>query len=114
MAENPIITIALRGELTSDTLRPQLALAEEQMEAVGGQVSLLFDCSSMTGYAPDARSEFVHWNQEHKEKVGAVAIVTDRSLWRMVISAMALASRQDMRAFEEVPEARTWLSKARR
>ena len=38
-----------------------------------------------------------------------IAIVVHKPVWRMVISAMGIASRRDMRAFDTMDGAKKWL-----
>ena len=64
----------------------------------------------MSGYDPAARELFVEWNGRWRSSIQRVAIVTERRLWTMVITAMGLASRQSMRAFAQPSDASTWLA----
>lgn len=64
----------------------------------------------MTGYDAEARQLFVEWNARHRARVTAVAIVTHKILWHVVIAAMALASGQRMRAADTPQAARRWLA----
>lgn len=77
--------------------------------APAGRCALLFDATEMTGYDSDTRSRFVEFNRRAREQLCRVAVVTDNALWRMVVSAMAVASGQQMRGFASAPEARSWL-----
>ncbi len=97
--------VVLRGRLTPFGLLD--ALSELSLE--GDLGALIFDCREMTDYEPEARELFVRWHRTHRGRIGAVAIVTDRPLWHLVISAMALASGQTMKAFSDLEDARRWV-----
>ena len=96
-------TIVLTGHLTVEALARALATVDARESSV-----LLVDAAGMTGYDNAARDRFVAWNAEARDRIKAVAIVTDRALWRVVITAMSLASRQRMQAFATRPEAEAW------
>ena len=63
----------------------------------------------MEGYDLAARTAFVEWNKAARDHVGQVAVVTDNSLWRMVVSSMGLATGQSMKAFDSVELATAWI-----
>lgn len=98
-----IETISLRGHLTATVLTTALASVAPSATA------LIVDASEMTDYDAGAREVFVAWNERNRGRIAGVAVVTRKPLWRMVISAMGVASRQKMKAFETVEPARTWL-----
>jgi hypothetical protein len=102
-----LVRVELSGHLTEDALRA--ALADSLRSAASASVALLFDCSAMTGYELSARNAFVEWHRAHRDRVRGVAIVTTRTLWHMVIAAMAFASGQVMKPFETVDQAERWL-----
>ena len=103
-----IVRITLRGHLTRISLQEELSRAENQPRL--DDVGLLVDCQAMSDYDADARALFVTWNARMRDRVRGVAIVTDRVLWSVVISAMALASGQRMRAFSTTEAAEQWLT----
>lgn len=105
-----MIVVRLQGHLTEAGLRSALATATAGAVA---PFPVLVDCLEMTSYDVAARHAFVEWNQAHKERVTSVAVVTDRSMWKIVVSAMAIASGQSMRAFDSRDRARAWLAEAR-
>ncbi len=100
-------TITLSGYLTRVDLAKALAASELSLQQ--GRQRLLIDARRMLDYASEARSYFVDWNRRNKSRIEGVAVVTDKALWHMVVSAMALASRQKLRAFWDVPSANSWL-----
>ncbi len=71
---------------------------------------LLVDCLGMVDYTPEARQLFIDWNRAHKRDIGAVAVVTQKTLWHLVVSAMALASGQRMKPFYDLDAALWWLA----
>ena len=101
-----MIIVRLQGHLTEPELRSALASATKDAPE---RFPVLVDCVEMTSYELEARHAFVEWNREHKGRVAQVAVVTDKSLWKMVVSAMAIASGQSMRAFGARADAEAWL-----
>ncbi len=101
-------TLVLRDHLTAESLRAALADAERELATHDEKAALLVDVTAMTGYESEARTLFVAWNDAHRDRVVAVAIVTTNSLWVMVIAAMSLASQQKMKSFSTFPLAASW------
>ncbi len=99
--------VLLQGHLTEPTLALTLGAAATQLDV--GTCAMMIDCLAMEGYDPDARRAFVEWHKRHKAHVSAVAIVTDKASWRLVISTMALASGQRMKPFTDRAAAENWL-----
>jgi len=103
-----VLQIDLVDHLTARALGAALAPVDEWLRTDVRSLALVIDCRRMKGYEGDARALFVQWNKANRPRIERVAIVTDNALYRMVISAMALASQQDMRAFGDVAGARAW------
>lgn len=103
-AEGPVLLVRLEGHLTTEVLEGALPQTDWDDRAV-----MIVDCSTMTGYDGAARSEFVRWHRAHRERIAAVAVVTEKPLWHLVVSAMSLASGQQMRAFDDLRSARSWV-----
>lgn len=103
------VVVQLDGHLTEGELRSALTSASATLAKAPTGANLLVDCHSMTGYDAAARQFFVDWNSRYKSKVNSVAIVTEKTLWHVVVSAMALASGQRMKAFDSRVEAMGWL-----
>ena len=100
--------VELHGHLSVPQLETKLGgLTESELEGS----CVLVDCLSMTGYDRDARAWFTEWNRQRRELMSGVAVVTDRPAWRMVISAMSLASRQHIRAFDSSRSAARWIDR---
>lgn len=104
LAPQEVPTVTLEGHLEAGWLKDTL----ESLQLPSG-MGLLVDCSRMTSYEREARTFFVDWHREHRKVISAVAIVTNNMLYRMIISTMALASGQTMRAFDDTGAARHWL-----
>lgn len=98
----------MSSHLTADALVVEFAALDDVLNAGGECLYLVVDSLAMTGYDPEARDLFVRWHAEHRAHMRGVGVVTDRMLWRMVVGAMALASRQTMRTFSGVQEALEW------
>lgn len=101
-----IATVQLRGHLTVLAVEAALSAVDATATAV------LVDALAMTDYDAEARAAFVAWNDRVRERITRVAVVIDKPLWRMVISAMGVAARQKMKAFDTVDAARAWLTGA--
>lgn len=106
--ELPQLTVTLRGHLTADALRAELTRVEPTMKSE--RTGLIVDARQMTSYDDAARDLFVDWNSRNRSRIARVAIVTDKLLWRMVISAMGLAARQEMKSFAAYSDALVWAS----
>jgi hypothetical protein len=105
-AGSPIVTVTFVGHLSRDVLDAELGSAKRNIGAGAGMV---VDCLAMSDYDAEARDHFVKWHREHRDRLRGVAVVTEKRLWHMIVSAMALASGQRMKAFDTVDEARAWL-----
>ena len=93
--------------------RAQLDAALAQLETAIERepaFQVVFDCTRMTGYTADARGHFVDWHRAHRARLGRVAIVTDNTLWHMVVATMSLASGRAMKCFQTVESAQTWVA----
>ncbi len=99
-----IATVSLQGHLTKPMLETALSAVEASATA------LLVDATDMTDSDAGAREAFVSWNDRMRGRVGRVAIVTGKPMWRMVITAMGMASRQKMKSFDTISAALAWLA----
>jgi len=97
-----VATVELTGHLTQEQLETALASVAKDATAV------VLDCRPMSSYDFSARKAFVEWSGRHRARIRRVAILTDNPLWPVVISAMALASKQNMRAFRTPEDAKHW------
>ncbi|HEY2408553.1 MAG TPA: STAS/SEC14 domain-containing protein [Polyangiaceae bacterium] len=107
----PIVTVELEAHLSEQGLKATLATAEASIRKYAEPVGLLVDCRKMESYDAAARAHFVEWNSGMRKRIARLAVVTERQLWHMVVSGMALASRQTMKPFSEIVPARDWLER---
>ena len=109
-----ICELKLKDHLTKEDLENYLqpiSLTIKNLPSTT-KISLLVDASTMNTYDVEARAYFVDWNTQYRAQIQAVAIVTPKLLWHMVVAAMAIASRQTMKAFSQLEEAHKWLKKS--
>lgn len=104
-----IVEVTLQGNLSKLMLAKALDAADATLSASQERLPLLVDCSSMTGYDTEARDYFVSWNKVARTRVRRLAVVTQRTMWHLVVSGMALASGQAMKAFDDRASALRWL-----
>lgn len=101
--------LLLDGTLTNSTLQRVFAEIQPALDASVDKVAILVNCLNMSNYELAARSSFVTWNARNRAKIDRVAVVTTKTVWHVVVSAMALASGQKMRAFHTLTQAEQWL-----
>jgi hypothetical protein len=104
------IQLLLRGHLSESALVAELDRADHELLGVTNRPVLVVNCLTMTGYDSAARSMFVSWNSRQKRKFLCVVVITENKLWHMVVSSMALASGQKMKAFNTLALAAPWIS----
>ncbi|MGE0784078.1 MAG: STAS/SEC14 domain-containing protein [Sandaracinaceae bacterium] len=104
------VTLRLSGHLTREALEAELVDVVPALEESACEV--LVDCHTMTGYDSEARAAFVEFLRAHRSNMRRIAVVTDKTLWHMVVSTMALASGVAMRAFSDAESAQHWLRSA--
>ena len=102
-----LVDVVLTGHLNVIQVESSLGRAEPQLGS--GGVGLVIDCTHMTGYERDARAAFVTWFRAHRESLSRTAIVTDNTMYKMVVSTMSLATGHPMRVFATRDEAEGWL-----
>ena len=103
------IEVELCGHLTLDQLHSKLVAAEAAVARLSPKPHLIVDCRAMDGYDVAARTFFVEWNAKMRDRLGKLAVLTERQMWHLVVSGMALASRRQMRAFSTREDALAWL-----
>jgi hypothetical protein len=74
------------------------------------RADVVVDCSAMESYDVDARAAFVDWNSRMRSRVAHLAVLTTKPMWHLVVSGMALASRQKMKAFVHRTDALAWFA----
>lgn len=105
-----LLSIRLVEHLTEASLSAALLPVTQRLEQSASKAGLVVDCLQMSGYDATARSLFVEWNRAHRDRLHAIGIVTRNLMWHVVISSMALASGQKMKAFGSVHDAEVWLA----
>lgn len=108
-ALRPYVEVVLAGQLTARALEKRLNQASASL-ASGTARGVLVDCLAMSGYDHDARESFVLWNRREKSRIARLAVVTDRAMWHLVVSGMALASGGKLKAFNQRLPAIDWLA----
>jgi hypothetical protein len=107
-AEIQLARVVFDGHLGVDQVRSKLAGVVADTRA-SARVGVLVDCKAMTDYDLDARSAFVEWHATMRARLAGVAIVTENPFWHMVIRAMSLAARIEMRPFSTTEAGEHWL-----
>lgn len=95
--------VPLSGHLTAAALQTALDALPRDTRRV------LIDAREMTGYDREARDLLVGWAAENGWRLEKVGVLTTNPFWRLVVTGMAAASRQNMKAFATRDEADTWL-----
>jgi len=103
-----VVKLTLDAHLSRHALEGALAPVTRELEGTAKPAALVVDCLAMQSYDSDARTRFVEWNAGQRAVVKRVAIVTDKTAWRMVIATMALISKQEMRPFTSKNDAEQW------
>lgn len=103
-----VLEVIIVGQLTRVSMANLLAPVSAAIRRSTDRCAVLVDCLGMTGYDLDARKIFVDWNAEHRKRIDRVAIITDKQLWQLVVTAMALASGQRMQPFSTRNAGREW------
>lgn len=101
------VTLPLSGHLSRESLDAAIGQIEDQL-SMFDPCHLVVDALEMTGYTGEARQRFVDFAREHGDALGRISILTTKPLWRVVISAMSLASGKTMRPYashEELAQA---------
>ncbi|MFK7984842.1 MAG: STAS/SEC14 domain-containing protein [Sandaracinaceae bacterium] len=105
MRSDDVVVVAFESQLTGAAVESGLRGVFRDGRA---QARVVVDCRAMTGYSTEARERFVAWFRGHRHAIPRTAVVTDNTLWHMVVRAMALASQQEMRPFADLQEAKAW------
>lgn len=105
----PVLTAKIVGHLDKQNLSGALGPLDAQLAGVGPEgAAVLFDISGMTSYDGEARTAYIQWQTLQRDRLQRIAVVTQRTLWHMVIAAIGLASKVSVKTFSTVAEARRW------
>jgi hypothetical protein len=95
-------------------LRMPEALTEESLEAiltassgVASAHTVIVDALAMRRYTGEARARFVRFARSLPPGT-RLGVVTGNAMWRIVISAMALAAAREIRVFPDRAAAQAW------
>lgn len=94
----PLVEITLVDHLTRDSLLATVDTIGDDLKKAQ-PVHLVVDALAMTSYTSEARETFVQFARRQSDRIARFSILTDRALWRVVISAMSLASGVPMKAY---------------
>jgi SpoIIAA-like len=103
-----VFTIDIVGHLTTEMLGDELERVGSGLRVTSTPSAVLFDVLQMTSYDPPIRDLYITWHGKNRDRIGRVAVVTDKSLWRMIVSKVGLAVRAQVRTFSERRMAEEW------
>lgn len=103
----------LEGKFTVEQGTALFRACEAAM-AADERIHIVLDCRTMVSYTAEARGAFVDWMLAHRDRLYRVAIVTEKTVWHMVVSTMAIAARIPMKAFSSIDEAVEWIGPSTR
>lgn len=106
--DDTTLSMLLEGHLTREALDSAIVSIEPRL-SVERPAVLVVDALRMTSYDGTARERFVEFAKQHRAAIKQFVILTERRLWRVVISAMSLASGMPMVVYpsrEEYSQAR--------
>lgn len=106
LRQSPVVLMP-RGDLTLTAL--QSALEPIEAELRRGPRGLLVDVRQVQNMHGEARDYFLRWTKEHKARISAMAIVTEKKRWRVLVAAASLVRGRALRAFPEPMAATAWL-----
>jgi len=104
-----VVSVRLKDQVTLDNFQRDLATAATQLRTESGH-ALLFNILGMASYDPAIRDVYVTWYRAHKSRVRRVAVVTDKTMWRLIVATLGMATGGNTRAFERLEEAERWAS----
>jgi hypothetical protein len=104
-----MLRIKMEGHLTLAKMEAYFAPVSRALDAKSPQ-SLIINVLEMTTYEVAARDWFVKsWSPKYRPLVNRLALVTNKTTWRMLAAAVALATGQNMKAFASLADAESWV-----
>lgn len=104
-----LVSIAVLGEFTLDDFREfeEYLLAKDLFD---GSCKLLFDLNEMAGFTVDMAWEEIKFSRFHGSDFKRIAVVTHSQwvAWSAWLEQLFVSA--DLRVFEDVVEARSWLA----
>jgi hypothetical protein len=98
----------LEGHVTAESIQVTLDDVTRRLAAAPRPSVLLIDLLVMKSYEPACRTAFTSWYRRNAHFIRAVAGVTDRASWRVIISAIGLATRGQFKSFDAIGPALEW------
>jgi hypothetical protein len=106
-----ITLLDLSGIPEEARLLDEIARARAFISARAADGSLLtLTHTSGSAYSKAAVAAFRELVTHNRDYVRAGAVVTDQQLHRMVISTLALVTRRNLKAFDDLEAAKDWLT----
>jgi hypothetical protein len=108
-----LISATILGEFTLDDFREfeEFVLEEGRLDvAANGKFDLLFDLSEMGGFTVDMAWEEIKFSRTHGGDFQRIAVVTASQwvAWSAWLEQLFVSA--DLRVFDNVNDARAWLS----
>lgn len=85
------------------------ALRDIKRSFAGKRHGIIVDTLDMRTYDIDAQRVFIAWVNENSDQIVKVAVVSDKSVWHMVISTMVPLIDVPLKIFYEMDDAKTWV-----
>lgn len=98
----------LEGHVTAESIQVTLDDVSRRLTAAPRPSVLLIDLLAMKSYEPACRTAFTGWYRRNAHLIRAVAGITDRASWRVIISAIGLATKGQFKSFEALDAAIGW------
>jgi len=102
-----LVVIKIVGQLSAAGFAKQLRDESDLMRA-NGNYGLCIDILEMSGYEPAVRETYMQWARANSSRIRRVAVVTDKTMWRLVVATIGMATGGNTRAFEHAAEAKRW------
>jgi hypothetical protein len=104
------VVLMLKGEVTVPSLQSALAPIEAELQR--GARGLLVDVRRATKLDSAARDYFFRWSKERRAQISAMAIVTDKTRYKLLVTALSVVGGRPIRSFAEPIRATAWLNTA--
>jgi hypothetical protein len=103
-----VLRTKVSGRLTVEDFGKTLRGMASQMRP-GDSYAFVLDILDMESYEPEVRDLYIRWHREYGSYLKRTAVVTNKTLWRMVVSTISMATGGGTRAFGTVEEANRWV-----
>lgn len=110
--EKDLLNVHIYSDMTLQDFSEFEAAVTDELKRYD-HVNLLLDLSSMTGFSIDVALEELRFNKRHASDYQRIAVVTD-SQWMAWVSWLAAAFvTAEVRQFDDVESAHTWLQESK-